>query len=93
MRLAYEARALHMPRETPSLPCTLDSFSLKDSSTFIIYPIVLLLDSLSISSPYIQILTNPLRRIAGLIFLQCLRRQDRRLYLIVIRLQYNGRTP
>jgi len=54
MRLAYKARALHVPRETPSLPRTLDtSFSLKDSSTYIIYPIVLLLDSLSISLPYI----------------------------------------
>ena len=53
MRLACEARALHVPRETPSSPRTLDSsFSLKDSSTYTIYPIVLLLDSLSTSLPY-----------------------------------------
>ena len=69
MRLVYKARALHVPREIPSLPRTLDSsFSLKDLSTYIIHPIILLLDSLSISLPYIQILTNSLRRIAGLIF-------------------------
>jgi hypothetical protein len=35
MRLACEARALHIPREIPSLPRTLDSsFSLKDSSAY-----------------------------------------------------------
>ena len=34
MRLACEVRALHVPRETPSLPRTSDSsFSLKDLST------------------------------------------------------------
>jgi hypothetical protein len=34
MRLACEARTLHVPRETPSLPRALDSsFFLKDSST------------------------------------------------------------
>jgi len=34
MRLAYEVRALYVPREIPSLPRTSDSsFSLKDSST------------------------------------------------------------
>ena len=51
MRLACEARALHVPRETPSLPRTSDS-SFKDSSTYTIYPIVLSLDSLSTSSPH-----------------------------------------
>ena len=54
MRLAYKVRALYVPRETPSLPRILDSsFSLKDLSTYIIYPIILLLDSLSTSLPYI----------------------------------------
>jgi len=35
MRLACKARALHVPREIPSLPRTSDSsFSLKDSSVY-----------------------------------------------------------
>jgi len=94
MRLACKARALHVPRETPSLPRTSDSsFSLKDSSTYTIHPIVLSLDSLSTSSPHIQILTNPLGRIAGLIFPQCLRRQDQRLHSMATRLRHNRRTP
>ena len=33
MRLAYEARALHVPRETPYLAPQTPPFSLKDSST------------------------------------------------------------
>ena len=50
MQLAYKVRALYIPRETPSLPYTLDSsFSLKDLSVYTIYPIVLSLSSLSIS--------------------------------------------
>ena len=50
IRLACEVRALHVPRETPSLPRTSDSsFPLKDLSVYIIYPIIPLLSSLSIS--------------------------------------------
>jgi len=41
MRLAYKAYTLHILRENPSLPRTLDSsFSLKNSSIYIIYPII-----------------------------------------------------
>jgi hypothetical protein len=43
MRLAYKVRVAYMPREIPSLPRTLDSsFSLKDLSVYIIYPIYIL---------------------------------------------------
>jgi len=58
-------------------------------------PIVLSLDSLSISLPYIRILTNPFRRIAGSIFydLRCLRRQDRRLHSTATRWRHDCRTP
>ena len=56
MRLTCKACALYVPRETSSLLYTLDSsFSLKDLSVYTIYPIVLLLSSLSTSHLIVHI--------------------------------------
>ena len=55
-RLAYNSPIRHVRYTYLGKPLptsyTDSSFSLKDSSTYIIYPIVLLLDSLSISLPH-----------------------------------------